>query len=173
MLGIIAALAAALATGTPPTHGPVAPSTLAQPARLDPYKAFRFGLRWEGREVAGLSEKAPANVQKITGMNKSTDVTLKRGVIADPGFEDWLKGVSGQSQGDPTANPVRKDVELDRYDEAGRLVAHTLLRRCWPLDLQALPDLDAGGHSLAVQSLTLRCKIRIRAPVPPAPAPAH
>ena len=33
----------------------------------------------------------PVNVQKITGLNKSTDVTLKRGVISARAFEDWLE----------------------------------------------------------------------------------
>ena len=33
----------------------------------------------------------PINVQKITGINKSTDVTLKRGVISARALEEWLE----------------------------------------------------------------------------------
>jgi len=40
----------------------------------------------------------PTNVQKITGINKSTDVTLKRGVISARAFQEWLE----QSRGSTT-----------------------------------------------------------------------
>jgi phage tail-like protein len=33
----------------------------------------------------------PNNVQKIKGLNKATDVTLKRGVIGSIAFNEWLK----------------------------------------------------------------------------------
>ena len=36
------------------------------------------------------SEK-PNNVQKIKGLNKATDITLKRGVIGSIAFDEWLK----------------------------------------------------------------------------------
>jgi phage tail-like protein len=35
--------------------------------------------------------KKPNNVQKIKGLNKSTDITLKRGVIGSIAFGEWLK----------------------------------------------------------------------------------
>jgi phage tail-like protein len=39
------------------------------------------------------------SIQKITGMNKSTDVTLKRGVVSAPGLIDWLNDVrNGKSK---------------------------------------------------------------------------
>jgi phage tail-like protein len=37
----------------------------------------------------------PVNVQKITGINKSTDVTLKRGVVSARAFEEWLEQSRG------------------------------------------------------------------------------
>ena len=39
----------------------------------------------------------PVNIQKITGLNKSTDVTLKRGVISARAFEDWLEQSRGSA----------------------------------------------------------------------------
>jgi phage tail-like protein len=42
----------------------------------------------------GGGEK-PINVQKITGINKSTDVTLKRGLISARAFEEWLEQSRG------------------------------------------------------------------------------
>jgi len=37
----------------------------------------------------------PVNIQKLTRINKSTDVTLKRGVISARAFEDWLEQSRG------------------------------------------------------------------------------
>ena len=32
-------------------------------------------------------------IEKITGMNKATDVTMKRGVVHDQSFSDWLNDI--------------------------------------------------------------------------------
>ena len=37
------------------------------------------------------AREKPNNVQKIKGLNKATDVTLKRGVIGSIAFDEWLK----------------------------------------------------------------------------------
>ena len=41
----------------------------------------------------GGPAKSSARVQKLTGLNKATDVTLKRGVIAAVDLNDWLEQV--------------------------------------------------------------------------------
>src|SRR5437762_2740410 len=64
-------------------------------SRFDPYKNFKFKLVWDGRTVGAFNALTPVHVLKITGMNKSTDVTLKRGVIGDPGLFDWLNRIRG------------------------------------------------------------------------------
>ena len=56
--------------------------------RVDPYKNFRFRV-WLGDVVAGGFEEVAA-VTKLSGLNKSTDVTLKRGVIGTASLRDWL-----------------------------------------------------------------------------------
>ena len=43
----------------------------------------------------GRAGEKPINVQKITGINKSTDVTLKRGVVSARAFEEWLEQSRG------------------------------------------------------------------------------
>src|SRR6266700_1733603 len=57
-----------------------------------PYAQFTFlvdlGDRVSKGPHAGFQECS--RVQKISGLNKSTDVTLKRGVIASSELEDWL-----------------------------------------------------------------------------------
>src|SRR5256885_9251685 len=65
----------------------------------DPYTQFNFKLKVAGgavlagfQELSGMSPELPRKkIAKITGLNKSTDVTLKRRVINAPALLDWLK----------------------------------------------------------------------------------
>ena len=59
--------------------------------RTDPYKQFKFRLSIGGVVIGGFHHAK--GITKITGLNKSTDVTLKRGVIAAKAFNDWLNTV--------------------------------------------------------------------------------
>src|SRR5215472_7238629 len=75
------------------------------PQRFDPYKNFKFRLKWDGRYVAGVSKvsalKRTAEVvehreggdnsssPKSPGRIKYEPVTLERGVTHDPEFENW------------------------------------------------------------------------------------
>ena len=49
----------------------------------------------------------------------------------------------------------RKDITIELYNEAGQLVIAYRVYRCWVSEFQALPDLDAGISSVAIQSITL------------------
>jgi len=40
------------------------------PHRFDPYKNFKFRVKWDGRFVAGIS--------KVSGLKRTTDVVLHR-----------------------------------------------------------------------------------------------
>ncbi len=73
------------------------------------------------------------SIAKITGINKSTDITMKRGVVADQGFTDWLNEVrDGKSKSrkvvvtvpkrGPGTSAMRwklRDVSIKKYDRAG------------------------------------------------------
>ena len=121
-------------------------------SRFDPYKNFKFKLVWDGRTVGAFNALTPAHVLKITGMNKSTDVTLKRGVIGDPGLFDWLNRVrGGRAKADD-----RRDLTVEQYDETGRKMRGVRMLRCRVLDFQALPDEDADANAFAVDKLMLK-----------------
>src|SRR4030095_14640906 len=77
----------------------------ANPHRFDPYKNFRFRLKWDGKYVAGVSKVSAlkrttevvehrdggdrAEMGKWPGNTKSEPLTLERGVTHDPEFEAW------------------------------------------------------------------------------------
>ena len=49
----------------------------------------------------------------------------------------------------------RKDIIIELYNEAGQLVIAYKVYRCWVSKFQALPDLDANGNCVAIESITL------------------
>ena len=73
------------------------------PTRFDPYKNFKFRVKWDGQYVAGLSKMSalkrstevvehreggdPSTSRKSPGRSKFDAVTLERGVTHDPTFE--------------------------------------------------------------------------------------
>jgi len=77
----------------------------ANPTRVDPYKDFKFRLKWDGRYVAGISRISalrrttevvehreggdPSTSHKSPGRTQYDAITLERGVTQDTAFEDW------------------------------------------------------------------------------------
>ncbi len=49
--------------------GPM-PEFSVNPHRFDPYKSFKFRVKWDGKYVAGVS--------RISGLRRSTDVVEQR-----------------------------------------------------------------------------------------------
>lgn len=146
----------------------------ANPQRVDPYKNFKFRVKWDNKYVAAVS--------KISGLKRTTDVvehreggdpstsrrspgrtefeaiTLERGLTDDPSFEDWANLVwkLGAGLGSEVAlNEFRKDIVIEFYNEAGQLVRAYKVYRCWPSEYTALPDLDANGNAIAIEQIKL------------------
>jgi phage tail-like protein len=132
--------------------------------RFDPYKNFKFRVKWDGRYVAGASkvsalERTAASIRrKSPGHAKFEAITLERGVTHDPEFEKWANKVwkLGSGPGTETSGAdFRKDLIIELYDEAGRLAIAYKLFRCWVSEFQALPDLDANANAVAIQHMKL------------------
>src|SRR5947209_12549404 len=77
----------------------------ANAQRFDPYKNFKFRLKWDGKYVAGISKVGalkrstevvehreggdPSTSRKSPGRTKYEAITLERGVTHDKEFEQW------------------------------------------------------------------------------------
>ena len=147
------------------------------PQRFDPYKNFKFRLKWDGQYVAGVSKVSalkritavvehrsggdPSTPHKAPGRTQYEPITLERGLTQDRAFEQWANLVwqYGAALGSEVslAN-FRKDIYLEFYNEAGQLVLAYKLHRCWPSEYQALPDLDANNNAVAIEELKLECE---------------
>jgi len=142
--------------------------------RFDPYKNFKFRVKWDGKYVAGVSKVSalsrttepvehreggdPSTVRKSPGQTSYEAVTLERGVTHDVEFERWANKVWNWGSGlgsEVSLKDFRKDVIIEFYNEAGQLAIAYRVYRCWVSEYQALPELDAGGNAIAIQTLKL------------------
>lgn len=142
--------------------------------RFDPYMNFKFRVRCDGRDVAGISKVGalkrttevvehreggdPSASRKSPGRSKYEPITLERGVTHDLEFEAWANKVwnfgSGLGQ-EVSLKDFRKDILIDLYNEAGQVAMTYKVYRCWVSEFQALPDLDANANAVAIQSIKL------------------
>mgnify|MGYP001488176208 CR=1 FL=1 len=148
--------------------------------RYDPYKTFKFRIRWDGKVVAGISKVsaltrttqvtehreggAPNYKHKSPGQTSYAAITLERGVTHDEEFEKWANKVWNYGNaGSPEENSqevslkdFRKNIMIDMYNEAGQKVLTYKVYRCWVSEYKALPDLDANAaNTVAIQSIKL------------------
>jgi phage tail-like protein len=147
-------------------------------SRLDPYKNFKFRVKWDGAYVAGVSKVSalkrttevvkhrdggdPSTSHKSPGRTEYEAITLERGVTHDLAFEQWANKVwdyqNAQAQNadqEVSLADFRKDVIIDFFNEAGQKVISYHVYRCWVSEYQALPDLDANANAVAIQHLKL------------------
>jgi phage tail-like protein len=151
------------------------PQFTVNPHRFDPYKNFKFRIKWDNRYVAGVSKISglkrttdvvehreggdPSIVRRSPGQTRFAPITLKRGVTHDTAFEDWAQLVwrIGAGPGSEVAlRDFRKDVVLEIYNEAGQLALAYVIYRCWPSRYVAVGSLDAGSSGRAIEKLTLQ-----------------
>lgn len=142
--------------------------------RFDPYKNFKFRVKWDGRYVAGVSKVSalkrttevvehreggdPSGTRKSPGQSKYEAITLERGVTHDTEFEKWANKVWNYGSGlgsEVSLKDFRKDIIIEVYNEAGQLAIAYKVYRCWVSEYQAIPDLDAKANDVAIQTIKL------------------
>lgn len=150
------------------------PSFSVNPQRVDPYRQFKFRVRWDGRYVAGVSRVTPLrrrtqvishreggdpSVQhRSPGVTSFEPITLERGRTHDVEFEQWANKVwnFGSKLGSEVSlRDFRKDITIELYNEAGQKVMAFNVFRCWPSEYVALGALEANEGAVAFESLTL------------------
>lgn len=133
-----------------------------------PYSAFNFKVEVDGGPKAGFSDVSGIgtelmiaeyrngnddenHVQKVVGLHKVSDVTLKRGIIDQKFFYTWISDLWR----DPT---VRKDVTITLLDESQQPVLAWKLQKCVPQKWTG-PTLAAKAHGdVAMEEIVLACE---------------
>lgn len=141
--------------------------------RFDPYKNMKFRLKWDGKYVAGVSkcsalkrstepvmfrDGADPSLQRVSpSIFKHEPITLERGVTHDPEFETWANLV-WNTDGDAAISlkNFRKDITIELLNEQGKVAKAYKVYRCWVSEYQALPELDANAHVIAIEHMVLQ-----------------
>jgi phage tail-like protein len=153
-----------------------APQFPANTARFDPYKNYRFKVKWDGNYVAGVSKVTmlkrsaeavqhrmggdPSVVRVTPGQSTYDPITLEQGVTHDVAFEQWANKIwnyhnSAGTDPDVSLKDFRKDITIELFNESGQKVLGYNVYRCWVSEFQALPELDGAGNAIAIQMLKL------------------
>jgi phage tail-like protein len=152
-----------------------APEFPVNTERYDPYKNFKFRVKWDGKYVAGVSKVggltrttqvvthreggSPSLAHRSPGQTEYSAITLERGVTHDLEFERWANKVwsrpAGSGENQVSLKDFRKDIIIELYNEAGQKVLAYNVYRCWVSEYKPLPDLDASANAVAIQSIKL------------------
>jgi phage tail-like protein len=142
--------------------------------RFDPYKNFKFRLKWDGNYVAGVSKCSaltrttqvvkhrdgadPNTTYKSPGQSDFKSITLERGVTHDLAFEAWAAKVWQINAGlgkEVSLKDFRKDFILEFLNESGQVAISYKIYGAWVSEFQALPELDANANAVALQHVVL------------------
>src|SRR5436309_16125062 len=105
------------------------------PQRFDPYKNFKFRVKWDGKYVAGVSKVSvlkrttevvkhrdggdASSSRKSPGRTEYEPISLDRGVTHDPQFELWARKVwnfGGGLGAESSLADFRKDLIIELYN---------------------------------------------------------
>src|SRR3954470_514855 len=149
---------------------------VAETTPNNPYLTYNFLVKWNGAYVAavthvsGLTRKTsvasfhaggqPQGPFKIPGQTDYEPVRLARGITTDTAFEDWANRIwslpSTTALGsDAALDDFRRPMQIELYDQAGRIRQRYNLHNCWPSEYTALPELDSEANTVALASMTI------------------
>jgi phage tail-like protein len=141
--------------------------------RFDPYRNFKFRIKWDNEYVAGLNKCSalrkttemvewreggdPSHSRKLPGKTSYDAITLEQGVTHDTRFEEWANLVNN-FEGDAAMSlkNFRKEViTIEVHNLQGNVVMAFNVYRCWISEYQALPELDAAGNAVMIRTIKL------------------
>jgi phage tail-like protein len=149
------------------------PQFIVNAYRFDPYTNFKFRVKWDGQYVAGLSKCSalkkttevvdwreggdPTHGRKLPGKTRYEPITLSKGLTHDPAFEDWANLVNNYgADASMSLRNFRKEVVIDVFNLQGAVVLSYIVHRSWVSEYTALPELDAAGNAVAIQTVVLQ-----------------
>ncbi|HEY7546074.1 MAG TPA: phage tail protein [Blastocatellia bacterium] len=132
-------------------------------SRTDPYRGFNFLVEIDGitqagfQEVSGLDASTdpvdyregtdPNHVRKLTGLNKYSPITLKRGITDSDELWKWRQTViDGKTE--------RKNGSIVLLDETGAEKIRWNFSNGWPTKWTG-PAFNSTGSSIAVETLEI------------------
>ncbi|MCG8420100.1 MAG: phage tail protein [Proteobacteria bacterium] len=143
--------------------------------QYDPYRKFKFLVKWDDTYVAGVSKLTglsraievvdwrtggDANfLAKLPGLTTYEPLSLERGMSHDTTFMNWMRLVNTyQAAGGTDAESFhnfRKDMLIEIYNLVSEKVLAIEVFKCWPSKV-VLGEWDATANELAIETLELQ-----------------
>ena len=117
--------------------------------RVHPYGQFNFLVDLGPKEAQGPHGgfQEVSGLLKI-GLNKSTDITLKRGVIASAALQDWLDEIRRDGQGAKRTVTIRQQNEEHQTVHTWRLLRARIIKH-------VSGPFNAKGTDVAMEELVI------------------
>ncbi len=144
------------------------------PYRFDPYKQFKFRVKWDNRYVSGITKVSglhretevitnregsdPNILRKSPGNTSYRPIVLERGRTHDAEFENWANLVYRFGAGlgaEASLKNFRKDILIELLNEAGQVVMAWKVYRCWPSKYSPLNEFNANTTQVGMESMVL------------------
>jgi phage tail-like protein len=141
-----------------------------QRANKNPYSNFNFIVEIGGQEVGGFSEVSGLDSEnqpieyregsegvnaprKLPGIERYSNVVLKRGITGNSYFWEWRKQVRDGGGAFPPVRNVVVKLLNEKADRSKPAMSWTLTN-AWPTKLTG-PQLNAKGNEIAIEQLDL------------------
>lgn len=137
----------------------------------DPYRGFNYLVELNNLTTAGFQECSgldtstdsqdyregtdPNHMRKLTGLNKFSPITLKRGITDDDALWKWRQRVMD-------GRPDRQDISIVLLNEAREEKWRWNLRRAWPTKWTG-PTFNAMSNDIAIETLEIMAEEVVKA----------
>lgn len=132
---------------------------------VDPMRGYRFKVQIDGitkagfREVSGLDAGTdsvdyrdgddPTNIRKLAGLQKFSNITLKRGITSDQDIWKWRLAIM-----DGKIKDNRKNGQIILLDDEGKEAAEWTFTDGWPTKWTG-PSFNATANEVAIDTLEI------------------
>jgi phage tail-like protein len=115
------------------------------------YSQFNFLVDFGTAHGPHAAFQEFSHIEKISGLNKATDVTMKRGVVSSSSLQDWLDDIRKKHK------RARRNVRVSLKDERNRVVQTWKLLRSTIIKHTG-PPLNAKANDVAIEELVISCE---------------
>jgi phage tail-like protein len=132
---------------------------------MDPYRGFRFKVQIDGITKAGFREASgldaandavdyrdgdePTRLRKLAGLQKFSNITLKRGITTDQDLWKWRSTIM-----DGKIKDNRKNGQIIVLDDEGNEAAEWTFTDGWPTKWTG-PTFNATANEVAIDTLEI------------------
>ena len=138
--------------------------SIVNPQRFDPYKNLKFRITINGKIVAVIDDisgliPAPGSVKKksrrkMPGLQKFGNIILKRGIIQDSKFLEWINSTVSNLGSDALLANSRRSMTIEFCNDLDDVISSYRVINGWVTKMKA-PALNAKNNEVAIENIEL------------------